>query len=79
MPAGNRRLRKENEYLAHRIAYRESLAQLMGFDMGKTRKKRFEAIDLVIGVWGKGNVMLLCVIADVFRKYYYPVTFRKIG
>jgi cell division septum initiation protein DivIVA len=37
--AENRRLRKENEYLAHRIAYMESLAKLMGFDLGSTRKK----------------------------------------
>lgn len=37
--AENRRLRKENEYLAHRIAYMESLAKLMGFNLGSTRKK----------------------------------------
>jgi transposase-like protein len=37
--AENRKLRKENEYLTHRIAYMESLAQLMGFNLGGTRKK----------------------------------------
>jgi transposase-like protein len=37
--AENRRLRKENEYLTHRIAYMESLAKLMGFNLGSTRKK----------------------------------------
>lgn len=37
--AENRRLRKENEYLAHRIAYMESLAKLMGLNLGSTRKK----------------------------------------
>lgn len=37
--AENRRLRKENEYLVHRIAYMESLAKLMGFNLGSTRKK----------------------------------------
>lgn len=37
--AENRKLRKENEYLAHRIAYMESLANLMGFNLGNTRKK----------------------------------------
>lgn len=38
--AENRKLRKENEYLAHRIAYMESLAKVMGFNPGSTRKKR---------------------------------------
>jgi cell division septum initiation protein DivIVA len=37
--AENRKLRKENEYLAHRIAYMESLAKVMGFNPGSTRKK----------------------------------------
>ena len=37
--AENRKLRKENEYLVHRIAYMESLAKLMGFNLGNTRKK----------------------------------------
>jgi len=37
--AENRKLRKENEYLAHRMAYMESLAKLMGFNLGGTRKK----------------------------------------
>ena len=37
--AENRKLRKENEYLALRIAYMESLAKLTGFNLGSTRKK----------------------------------------
>lgn len=37
--AENRKLRKENEYLVHRRAYMESLAKLMGFNLGDTRKK----------------------------------------
>lgn len=37
--AENRKLRKENEYLVHRIAYMESLAKVMGFNPGSTRKK----------------------------------------
>jgi len=37
--AENSKLRKENEYLVHRIAYMESLAKLMGFNLGNTRKK----------------------------------------
>jgi len=32
--AENSKLRKENEYLVHRIAYMESLAKLMGFNLG---------------------------------------------
>ena len=35
----NRRLRKENEYLMHRLAYMESLAHLMGFTVDKVIKK----------------------------------------
>jgi len=37
--AENRILRNENEYLSHRMAYMESLAKLMGFNLGSTRKK----------------------------------------
>lgn len=35
----NRSLRKENEYLSYRMAYMESLARLMGFNLGVTGKK----------------------------------------
>ena len=41
------------------------------------KKKRFEAIDLVIESQGKGNVMLLCAIADVSRKCYYDHRSRR--
>ncbi|MDC7236759.1 MAG: hypothetical protein PQJ45_03170 [Sphaerochaetaceae bacterium] len=68
----NLKLKKENEWDKHKIAYLESMLELNGIDPNKyTVKKREEVILSALTNKDVKNITILCAIAGISREANY--------